>query len=154
MTEQKEISFEFEDMKKGARLGIKAPKEVVDEYLDRYSLQIGEAFSRQNSAEASADVQPTLLSSPNDLPPKPETSSISEYLQAVLNSDWGKSGRTSTEILNLARTHSIPVTMSSLTGILYALNSTNKVTRMRGPNEQSWKYYPSREYSLRQNSKT
>jgi hypothetical protein len=83
------------------------------------------------------------------IPDKPEATSLTGYIKELLNSEWALKGRTSAEILEMAKTHGITsLRDSSLSSILIGLVNTSKIRRNKRPEDARWMYYPSSEYAL------
>ena len=77
------------------------------------------------------------------VPEKPQNvSTLTDYVTALMYNGWGSGGRTSTEIVEVARAHGIAMPMSTLSGVLNSLTKQGKLRRQREPNNPQWVYYP------------
>jgi hypothetical protein len=83
------------------------------------------------------------------VPDKPEASSLTEYITKIINSEWAINGRTSSEILEVAKTHGIAsLKLSTLAGILVGLTKTDKIRRNKQAGDPRWLYYPDKQYAM------
>lgn len=145
--DDKEVEFEFDDNKRGIRLRIKATKAIVDAYLKEYAPNLQDSFTREAPVLENSALVPQSVSA-SELPERPQVNRLTDYVEAIMLSPWGVKGRTSTEIISVAQAHGVPVTMSSLSGILYGLVQNGKLRRTRGEGDALWRYSPPLSYSL------
>lgn len=140
-----EIEIEFEDAKRGVKLRLKGKPDVVDKYLEEYgySSAMKEAVKRREDKVESEQIRseedrPKI----SEIPEKPKASSLTDYIIKLIYSDWGIPGRKSTEIIEVAKSHGITMTTSTLSGILHGLAKAGKLRRVKEPGDGQWKYYP------------
>lgn len=144
-----EIEFEFKNSKIGQEFRLKGHPALVDKYIEKYGLEsimkdakVNQVVPGQESPNQSQDVTVDTLE-------RPEATSLTEYITKVINSEWARQGRTSAEIIEMAKAHGISsLKHSTLSGILFGLLQTNKVRRVKRPEDKRWLYSPSSEYAL------
>lgn len=148
-----DIEIEFEDTRRGIKFRIKGKPEVVEANMEKYgySTTIKEATSQpvQITAPEAAVENSTALSSIN-VPEKPQQAeTLTQYIIALVCSNWGVRGRSSTDIIEVARAHGMALPMSTLSGILHGLVKNGKLRRDKSAGEDQWKYYPPLSVAMR-----
>lgn len=137
-----ELELEYEDSKRGVKFRVKGTPEIVEAYIKNHGYS-------EIMKPISNEVKPTT--SEIDIPDKPQANSISQYILELIYSSWGAKGRTSTELINVASSHGLALTSSTLSGILNNLARTGKLRRLKHAGEnQQWVYYPPTSVSLNQ----
>ena len=148
-----EIEIEFKDRRTGKEYRLKGKPEVVDSYLKRFDLedQIKNA-APVDEGSSSTEVPAVGVQNPGveiGVPDKPEANSMTEYITKIINSEWALNGRTSTEILEVAKAHGIAsLKLSTLASILVGLTNTTKIRRKKQAGDPRWIYYPSMQYAM------
>src|SRR3989338_6123952 len=147
-----EIEVEFEDSRKGIKLKVKGKQDVVDAYIEKYGYAsaMKEAIARGTQGENLEDESKISI---DDIPEKPkfakdEGITLTKYITALMYSKWGNSGRTSSELLEVAKIHGLSLGISSLSGILFGLIKSGKLRRTKEAGGQ-WKYYPPTAISMK-----
>ncbi|MCK4634678.1 MAG: hypothetical protein KAT37_02275 [Candidatus Aenigmarchaeota archaeon] len=141
-----DIEIEFEDVKKGIKFRLKGTPDVVDKYIEEYGYgsAMKEAVKRKGEVAEKEQVQTkegrNLKIS--EIPEKPRANTLTEYITKLIYSEWGAPGRKSTEIIEVAKSHGITMSLSTLSGILHGLAKTSRLRRVKEPGDGQWKYYP------------
>ena len=139
------IEIEFEDVRRGIKIRVKGNQDEVEEYLKKqgFDTMIKDVAKKEI---VNPESPKTFISGkPTDTIPELQTlktDSLTNYVRSLIYSNWGIRGRTLTELLETARTHSITVPASTLSSILHSLNKQGKVTRNKKTPDEPWTYYP------------
>ena len=138
------IEIEFEDVRRGVKFKVKGTPQAVEEAINKYGYNSIMEEATKKTSETPVPTEDKKPLNIEDIPEKPRANTLTEYVTALIYSPWGSGGKTSRELIEVARAHGIAITMSSLSGILYGLVSTAKVRRVKKPNDPqgSWIYYP------------
>src|SRR3990167_8497591 len=134
-----EIEIELQDTRKGIKIRLKGEQATVDSYIQKYGYD-----APLNASPTSASNNPPS-ETPMDLlqvPEKPDAKTLREYILNLMYGEWGTPGRTSSEMLEVARAHGVGLTINTLSSTLHVLNSSGKLTRTRRPGDTQWIYYP------------
>jgi len=145
-----EIEFEFKNSKRGQEFRLKGPPALVDKYIEKYCLEslVKDTSSSHPVSPASEDVAHSS-NAISDFPERPSATSLTEYITKLLNSEWAVKGRTSAEIIEVAKAHGVSsMKHSTLSGILFGLVQDGRVKRNKRPEDARWLYYPSTEFLL------